>query len=142
MSEPISTAPFPPRKMRVYLMISAAIAIFLLAAAMLYYRWATMNEPSCVLIVETSPALRGAEIEVDGLPLTAGPLTATVGQDERFDLPFYLDPGEYTVTVTLYDEVQYRGRAVLTREQPGWRIPLDHLRPTTGPSTLPAPPLF
>ena len=46
-----------------------------------------------VIIVDASPALKGAEISVDNIMLSR-PLKAIIGEKDRYSLPFYVDPGE------------------------------------------------
>ena len=140
MSEP---AIFPPprRKPRIVVPIAAAIVLFMLTTAILYYRWATMTEPSCVLVVQTSPALRDAIVKVDGPSLISGALKATVGASGRYTIPFYLDPGEYTVDIILNDEPQYHGKVMLLRNHMS-TLPLTDLRPSTTGTTLPSPSPF
>ncbi|HYO07461.1 MAG TPA: carboxypeptidase-like regulatory domain-containing protein [Tepidisphaeraceae bacterium] len=118
-------------------MIAAATLLFLGTEAVLYFRSATMREPRCVLVVETAPPLKGAQIKVDGFPLPRA-LTSTVGENGRFALPFYLDAGTYTVTVTLDGEPQFQGDVELTHASPGRKLDLTRIHPTPA-ATLPAP---
>lgn len=140
MPEPLDSVP-APRKSRIMIPIAAAIVLFLLTTSILYYRWATMTEPSCVLVIQTSQAMRDAKIKVDGLSLIGGPLKATVGESGRYAIPFYLDPGEYTVDITFNDERQYHGKVTLPRNHMV-TLPLTDLRPITTGATLPAPSPF
>ena len=139
MPEPLNSVP-AARKPRILVPIAGAIVLFLLTTSILYYRWATMTEPSCVLVIQTGPALRDARIKVDGLSLNSA-LTATVGESGRYAIPFYLDPGEYTVDITLNDEPQYHGKVTLPRNHMV-TVPLADLRPITTGATLPAPSPF
>jgi len=114
-------------------MIGAASLLFLLAAAMLYYRSITMNEPRCVIIVEASQAWKDAEISVDGGVLMK-PLKATIGKQGRFAIPFYLDAGEYKVSVTMNGETQHEATVIVNDSARGWRIDLTKMTPTTMPT--------
>lgn len=100
---PSPPPPAPERRVAVRAAIVVACAMFAAAGGLLYYRWVTMHEPNCVLVVETSPQLRGGQVIVDGVGLTA-PHKAEIGVSDRYVLPFYLNPGEYTVRVDVDHE--------------------------------------
>jgi hypothetical protein len=120
-------------------MIALTVLLFIVTSGLLYYRWVTMVEPTCVLIVETAPSLRGAEVQVDGLTLPK-PHKVIIGSGERFALPFYLEPGEYSVQVTMAGNTLYDRKVVLTRSAPGLRLDLLALKPlvtTSAPATAP-----
>ena len=121
MSNPTTPSP-SGRQARVIFMIGCAIALFIFAAAVLYVRWASMTEPTCVIVVDATPALRDAKVKVDGVTLINGALTATIGSDNRYSIPFYLDAGEYTVEVTLSDRLLYRKKVALA---PRTYFPVD-----------------
>jgi hypothetical protein len=114
--------------------IAAALLLFLVAEAVLYYRWATVREPTCVLIVDASPALRGAEVTVDNPGLSA-PHKVTIGDGGRYAIPFYVRHGTYTVEVKLNEAEVYRAEVVLTPAVPGKKLDLTQFRP---PATSPA----
>jgi hypothetical protein len=117
-------------------MIVASIVIFLATTSVLYFRWATMTEPSCVIVIACGPAWRDAQIKVDGLTLTGGALKSTVVEG-HYVVPFYLDPGEYVVTISLADELQRRYNIALKRYQQA-DIDLTKERPSATGTTLPA----
>ena len=116
-------------------MILAAVALFIVTQGLLYFRWATMREPSCVLIVETGDPLRGGEIEVTG-PWSRQPYTVEIGSGGRYSLPFYLEPGRYTVRVRQHGQTLFEGDVTLSAEQPAKRMDLSELppAPTTNPT--------
>jgi len=120
--------------------IALAVLLFLATEAMLYYRWATMTEPTCVLIVDGAAPVRGATVSVSGSRLLT-PYTATFGEAERFSLPFYLEPDRYTVTLTMRGITLYQGDVVLTNQERGKKIDLSMVPPppatTTAPTTAP-----
>src|SRR3954453_13699695 len=102
MTEP-STPPARPahpahaeRKFLVLVAMFLAGCLFVGTAGLLYYRWWTSTEPSTAVIVTAGENLRGAEGTVEGLGLSK-PHRAILGERERFALPFFLDPGIYTV---------------------------------------------
>ncbi|MEO6437057.1 MAG: hypothetical protein ABIP55_15040, partial [Tepidisphaeraceae bacterium] len=100
---------------------------------LLYYRWVTVREPACVLILNFAPALRDAEIEVTG-QWSPEPLKATVGKGGRFGIPFYLDPGHYKIRVIHYGQDVFIGELPLTRREPGKQLDLKGLVPAQPPS--------
>jgi hypothetical protein len=127
-SEP--TAPNArPRAARapfVITMILIAALLFVATEALLYYRWATMVEPTCVLIIETSPQLKGARIEVDGV-LLPQPHKVIVGEGDRYVLPFYVEPGEYTFKVIQNDQLLLEQHVEFVGNQRGKKFDLTKL---------------
>ena len=119
-------------------MIGIAALLFMTTEALLYYRWSTMIEPTCVIIVEAGTQLKGATVEVDGV-LLAQPHRIVIGDQDRYTIPVYVEPGEYTLKVTQNDEVLLEPMAVtFTRGAQGKKIDLTHLpAAATRPSTLP-----
>jgi hypothetical protein len=117
-------------------MIAAAWVVFLAAAAVLYWQWASTNEPNCVIVIDAAPPLKGARIVVDS-DLLVHPLKATVGESDRYSLPFYVDPGRYTIKITMQGDVLYESEVVVAGAGRGWRVDLTKLRP---PTTAPLPP--
>ena len=129
----------PPRERRLLVMVTIALAtlLFLAASGLLYLRWATMREPTCIFIVEAPTSLRGAEVTVDGVKLFE-PHTVTIGRGERFAIPFYLDYGIYNVRVTLNGATVMTTEVDLRREAPYQKIDLSRFPPpltTTTPTT-------
>ncbi len=129
----------PPRRPLVGVMIGLTVLLFVVTSGLLYYRWITMVEPTCVLIVETSPQLRGAEVRVDGVQLTR-PHTVVMGSGERFAIPFYLEPGDYSVRITMHGVTLLESEVHLTAQERGLRLDLLRLQPpaTTAPVTEPS----
>jgi hypothetical protein len=117
-------------------MIAAAWLLFLAAAAVLYWHWASTNEPNCVIVIDAAPPLKGAQIVVDS-DLLVHPLKAKVGDNDRYSLPFYVDPGRYTIRITLHGDVLHETEVVVSGAGRGWRVDLTSLRP---PTTAPLPP--
>src|SRR5437867_873214 len=127
-SQPHPNAP-SDRRMFVHVMIAIAVLLFLATQALLYYRWVTMSEPSCVLVIDAGPALKGAEISVDSVEM-AKPLQATIGLNDRYAIPFYLDPGKYDVKLKLNGQTQIEANVELTRSERGRRLDLTRFHPT------------
>src|SRR3954467_6737958 len=67
------------RRRWVPVLIALALLLFVATESLLYYRWATMDEPTCVLIVDIGPPLRGAEVAVNS-PRLGKPFTAVAGE--------------------------------------------------------------
>ena len=138
-STALTTPPPSPaearRARRARALIVLSVLVFVGAQFLLYYRWVTLREPTCVLIVETSTELRGATIEVSG-PWTSEPYESVVGSGERFSLPFYLEPGRYDVRLEQHGQTLFEGQVMMTRDARAQRIDLSALEPapTTAPS--------
>ena len=122
--------------------IVLAALLFLATSGLLYLRWVTMREPTCIFIVDAPPAMRGAEVTVDGVKLLH-PHTATIGTGERFALPFYLDYGVYSVRVTLNGAPVVDTQVDLTPKDPYQKInlaqfPAPLAASTRAKTTMPA----
>jgi hypothetical protein len=139
MTEITSNQPTSARsKGFVIAMIALAALLFLSTVALLYYRWVTMHEPSCELTIDSTPALRGAVLKVDG-PMLAKALQTTIGENDKYTHAFFLDPGDYEVTVTLSGQQQYITRFALPKLTKS-SIDLTKIKPTTQPITGPLTP--
>jgi hypothetical protein len=123
------------RKIFVRLAMAAAGLVFVLTAGILYYRWASTVEPTTMVVVIGDESLRGVEVIVEGLGITQ-PYHAVFGERERFILPFYLDPGSYTVRVLRGDRVLFE-KNVVVQKHLGRQIDLTKLNlpPTTASTT-------
>jgi hypothetical protein len=153
MSTDLATASNPPadppkprdrgdRGPFVISMIGLAALLFVCTEGLLYYRWATMIEPTHVLIVETSELLKGAEITVSGV--TIQPYKVTVGAGGRYAIPFYVEPGHYSIKVTQNDQSLFEAEVDLGPRETGKRFDLTKLAPapSQASSTQPALPTF
>lgn len=140
MSDPMPSSPEHPQTTERHTMVIAiivcAVLLFLGTAGLLYFRWATMIEPTCVLVVDGGPKLRGAEVFVDGLGLPQ-PHKSTIGIGDRLALPFFLEPGQYTVRVTMNGNELLKTDVILTSQDRGRRLDLTQMHV---PTTLPAAP--
>lgn len=115
-------------------MIALAFILFVAAEVLLYYRWATVTEPTCVLIIDAAEPLKGWDLIVDGFTLAA-PYKTTIGAGGRYALPFYVEPGEYTVKIQRDGEMIYREKIPLMPPVRGRRLDLTMLRPSPTTST-------
>lgn len=101
-----STTANPPMKtdvgrgIAVHLFITLAAALFLGTVAVLFYRWVSVSEPRSMIVVQGNASLEGAKVKVSGLGLVK-PLETTIHGKERFLAPVFLEPGGYTLLVTL-----------------------------------------
>ena len=133
---PPPAAPEGDGRFRIGMMITTATMLFLLTAVLLYYRSATMIEPSCVIVVNASPALKGAKVSVSSVML-AQPLEIEVGTNDRYSFPFYVDPGEYELKVVLDGETQITRTVAVNKRARGLQVDLTKFKPTTVPAAEP-----
>jgi hypothetical protein len=130
-----------PRASRAPFIISLiliACLLFVSTEVLLYYRWATMIEPTCVLILETGPQLKGAQVELDGALLPQAH-KVIVGEGNRYALAFYVEPGQYTFTITQNERLLLEQQVEFIGNQRGKKYDLTKLRgaPTTQPTSAP-----
>ncbi len=125
----------------IHFFLFAAMAIFLLAASIIYYRFWMTPETNCSLVVKGTPALVNCKAVVDRV--TSQPDMAIRLQDSfkpinQFEARFFLPSGTYKVTVVDGD-----GRQLHTEPgefiPPGRRLTLDLRRKFA--ATLPAIPI-
>ena len=140
MADTTPTAPPPavdPSGRFVVSMIVLTILLFLLAVGMLAYRWMVTTEPTALLVIDGSEALAGAEASVQAVEDKIDH-KSIFGEGDRYSLPFYLDPGVYTVKITRNGEVLDQREVTLQSHQ-GIKIDLMHWEPklTTMPATAP-----
>lgn len=119
--------------------IFLASLLFFTAAAVIGWRWFNTNPPSMELIIDGSNNLDGAEVEVESAdePMHA---KAVFGEGERYSLPFYVEPGAYTIKVTRNGEELMEPREVTLKPLAGaiYRIDLTKWEPklaVTRPAT-------
>jgi len=99
---PPTHVPLPaegPRRTLVLLLIVMTALIFVGLFAVLYYRWSGAEEPSSIIVVTPTPAFEGAEITVDGTTLSE-PYKVTIPPGNGRALPFYVEHGIYTITLS------------------------------------------
>ena len=116
-------------------MIAIAALLFVATEILLYYRWATMIEPTCVIIVDAGAQLKGATVEVDGV-LLPQPHKIVIGVGDRYTIPVYVEPGEYTMKVKQNDQTLVDVSVTFTHGAQGkkfdiTRLPAATSRPTT-----------
>ena len=115
-------------------MIVLAFLLFAAAASFIGYRWFTTAEPpNTVLLVEVPNLLDGGVITVKStdIPQT---YTATIGGSTGYSIPFHIEPGAYTVSITLRDREIYKTDFTLHANEMV-KINLAHIDPTTTRAT-------
>jgi hypothetical protein len=138
MSEPVSSTssaalPGPVGRAFVRVWIALAVIFFLGALLMIAYRWMVTEEPSSVLIIDASPALKGAEAQVKRADQLE-PYKSTFGDELGFSLPFYLDPGTYEVRIMMNGEKIAQADVVVPSHYMQ-RLDLTKLEPPSSPTT-------
>ena len=109
----MTSPPYPPVTNSAYSrsfvlsMIGLTFLMFFCAAGFIAYRWLITTEPSALLIVQAPNLLSGAKISVRSVEDSTS-RTAIVGERNYFSVPFYLDPGSYTIQITLDDKDIYK----------------------------------
>jgi hypothetical protein len=101
---PASADAASPRRRIVIVMIVITIALFAIMMALLYRDWVRYREPASAIIVSGTPQFNGATITVEGTDNTRS-YSATFGELDRLDCPFYLEPGKYRVKIKFGDRV-------------------------------------
>jgi hypothetical protein len=91
----------------------AAGLLFVFTTAVIFYQGVRSVEPNAVILVSGSEPFRGAEVTVEGLGQTA--YQAIIGEHDKFELPFFVDAGSYTVTVKKDERVMFRGNVAAQR---------------------------
>ena len=145
-TSPLTHAPLPgdaPRRTIVLLLIVITAVIFVALFAVLYLRWSGAEEPSSIIVVTATPAFEGAEITVDGSTL-AKPYKVTIPPGNVRPLPFYVEHGMYTVTLSRDGKTIYRYSEVPLQRNRSLDIRLEKIEhllppPATARSATMAP---
>ena len=138
-ASPPTHVPLPaegPRRTVVLLLIVVTAIIFVCMFAVLYYRWSGAEEPSSIIVVTPTPAFEGAEITVDGATLSE-PYKVTVPPGNGRALPFYVEQGMYTITLSREGKTIYTYSNLALQRNRSLQIPLErieHILPL--PSTV------
>lgn len=120
-------------RLSVFLGLTAAFSVFLLAAGLLYYRYLTVQQPTCSVWVMGNSTLDGTTITVSAPSLEA-PLRDTIRPASRFSARFFMNPGNYHIVIidkdgkTLFDD-----RVDLYPSFP-FGVDLTRTKPETRPS--------
>lgn len=126
-----------PRRASVIVGIVAAVCVFLAMVAFLLYRSVTKPEPSRVALVQGSEAWLGGEVIIGGGKLTA-PITAVIEASGRYSIPFFLDPGDYTMRVRMGGVEVFRDTFSLDETDVRHIYLPKQVPPPPAPATAPA----
>ena len=138
-ASPPTHVPLPaegPRRTVVLLLIVLTALIFVGLFAVLYYRWSGAEEPSSIIVVTPTAAFEGADITVEGTTL-AKPYKVTIPSGNGRALPFYVEHGIYTVTLSRDGKTIYTYSNLALQRNRSLQIPLErieHILPL--PSTV------
>ena len=107
-------AAFPPSRGRlVRFVVVFSIALTLCAAALIYWRWATVPEPTSYISVQGNESLQGTEVRLTS-PDPNYLESVTLSKDNNYTATIFLKPGSYTVTATLNGEQLARAPFVIS----------------------------
>jgi hypothetical protein len=101
-ADSFSERELPARGSFVRVMTAVIIALVLAAMTTIFWRSFILHEPSSAVIVVGDQTLDGAEIVVHG---GTHDLIASLDADNGFSTPILLDPGRYSMEVTLGNHV-------------------------------------
>ena len=86
-------------RLSVFLGLTAAFGVFMVAAGLLYYRYLTVQPPTCSVWVMGNSSFDGTTITVSAPSLEA-PLKDTIRPATRFSARFFMNPGNYHIVIT------------------------------------------
>ena len=113
-------AAFSPARGRfVRFVVVFSIALTLLAAASIYWRWANVSEPTSYIVVYGNESFNGTQITITSAD-HPGPLMATLSRDNDYVAAIFLHPGSYTITATLNGEPLVRQNFALGSRKAAW----------------------
>jgi hypothetical protein len=127
----------PRRRLRIALSIVAAVALVAGSAGLVIFRALSTDMKQAVLLVRGSSAWENTEARVDGVKLArtqSYPFTRT----GNYMIYFFLEPGDYDLTVVRDGRSVYTSRVSLTLRDNQQTIQLPGEVPS--PSTLPSNP--
>ena len=114
-------AAFTPGRGRfVRFVVVFSVALTLLAAASVFWRWASVSEPSSYIVVYGNESLNGTQIEIRAADHHAAPLIATLSRDNDYTAAIFLHPGSYTISAALNGEPLVRQNFVLGSRKAAW----------------------
>jgi hypothetical protein len=120
------------RGIAVFIGVAAAFTVFGLTAGLLYYRFLTIVQPDCSLVVTADSSYAG-DVVIVSSPVME-PLQGTLSAADRFSIHFFLNAGAYDVQVVDKDGVTiYEAHPDLYPSFPR-AIDLTRLKPQTSPS--------
>jgi hypothetical protein len=113
-------AAFSPARGRfVRFVVVFSVAITLLAAANIYWRWANIVEPSSYIVVYGNESFNGTEIVITSAGRPDLP-PVTLSRDNDYVAAIFLHPGSYTITATHNGERLVRQNFALGSRKAAW----------------------
>ncbi len=120
-------------RLSVFLGLTAAFGVFVVAAGVLYYRYLTVQPPTCSVWVMGDSTLDGTTITVSS-PSLETPLRDTIQPVTRFSARFFMNPGTYHIVITDKDgKTLFDDRVDLYPSFP-FGVDLTRSKPETRPS--------
>jgi hypothetical protein len=133
-------AAFPPSRGRlVRFVIVFSIALTLLAAASIYWRWANVAEPTSYITVQGNESLQGTVVRITSPDPRYQEPIVTLSKDNDYTATIFLDPGSYTVTATLNGDQLARADFVISGRKAAM-VNLVNRRPGAAHTAAPADP--
>ena len=116
----------------VRIMTVVIVGITLMMVSLIYWRWATVREPSTAVVIAGDSSLEGAQVTVVGEGRQLPPIT--LGPDNNFVTPVLLDEGQYTAQVT-HDQHRILDEPFVVHRFTGVRFELPSAVPVMGVAT-------
>ena len=113
-------AAFTPGRGRfVRFVVVFSVALTLLAAASIFWRWASVSEPSSYIVVYGNESLNGTEILITSVGRPNLP-PVTLSRENDYTAAIFLYPGSYTISIALNGEPLVRQNFVLGSRKAAW----------------------
>ena len=95
-----------------------SVALTVLTAASIFWRWATVYEPSCYITVYGNESFNGTQIVIRSPDHPDA--MATLTPDNNYATAIFLHPGSYTITATLNGQPLVQQFFVLGHRHAAW----------------------
>jgi hypothetical protein len=112
------SAPAGGRLARMIVVLCFAITI--LATALIYWRWATVTEPSSYIIVQGDEEHNGTVVVISPHDRPETSTMATLSPENHYAATIFLHPGAYTLTATLNGEKLLNGDMLVAHRR--WKL--------------------
>lgn len=120
-------------RLAVFIGLTAAFSVFVTAAGLLYWRYLTIQPPTCSVSVSGNASLDGTTVTVSSLSMDT-PLRDTLRPASRFSSHFFMNPGNYRIKIVDKDGTALFDESVDLYPSFPFGIDLNRLRPETQPS--------
>ena len=97
----------PVRARLARMIVVFSLALTVVATALIYWRWASVKEPSSYIVVEGNEGHNGAVVVVRSPSQPEA--MATLSPENGYAATIFLQPGTYTLTATLNGETLVHG---------------------------------